>query len=163
MKEIAQAADGWKDEFAKDLGLSDDQKQKIQDVLGKAKADNEKERSAAKAAFEAFKKDQFSMEDVAPESDVGARARARAEGMIATAKQITDILTPDQRTKLADKLEAKTGDTAHGSAADVIQQGIVAGYRAGAVGGWGGGYARGGVAVAGGVGGVVGGYGPGIW
>ncbi len=186
MKEIGDASHSWFDQFAKDLNLSDDQKSKIQDVLAKGKPGLEKEIALDKSAFDAFKTNHFSMDELVPVSEVGDKTRARAERMVANAKEIASILTPEQRSALADRIESKFGENKVGqvSAGEDVgnsQQAFVAraggfraggvgaaGFRAGAVGGWGGGYGvRGGYAAVGGGYGVgypmVGGYGPGIW
>ena len=175
MKELKEGSEGWRDQLAKDLGLSDDQRQRIDDVVSKAKPQLKEERAMAKKIFEAFKGDDFSVEKVAPVGDVGERTRARAESMIGVAKELVDILSPEQRDVLAKKIEgriAKKHAHHHGATTsaepddddddvDQTQQPFIAarggGFRAGRVGGWGGGYARGGY-VAGGVrGGYVGG------
>ena len=176
MKEIRDASGNWLDSFAKDLGLSDDQKLRMKQVLAMEQSDLQVDRDRTKAIFDAFKGDDVSIDKLAPESDVGPRTRARAEEMVAIAKQVASILTPEQRSRLADKLQAKreqTFDIQEPSTQDLgtSEQGFVVrggGFRVGAVRGWGGGYARGW-----GYGGVrtgyvagypfIGGYGPGIW
>lgn len=157
MKQISDALKGRLDSLATDLGLSDDQKSRIKDVLTKAQADNEVDRDRAKAVFDAFKGDQFSIDQIAPESDVGMRTRQRDEQMVSNARQIADILTADQRSKLADKIESRvegggssTGTpstmppSTRGENLGTTDQSLFVGggYRAGAVRGWGwgGGY-----------------------
>jgi hypothetical protein len=153
------------------------------------------DRDKVKAEFDAFKGDSFSIEKVFPESEVGQRSRAHAEKMVALAKEIADILTPEQRSKLADRIESKaafggapsTGTPSTGTPGTGTMPGIgtpstptpmgtsrqnfiaAGGYRAGAVGGWGGGYA-GRVGAYGGIGmgygagyPLMGSYRPGIW
>jgi len=170
MKELTGAASGWFQGFAKDLNLTDDQKSRIHDLLDKAKPQIDKERATAAAVFDAFKQDQFSVEAIAPMADVGPKTRARAEGMVALAKDITESLTPDQRATLASKIESKAADAAPTSGQGQAQQGLVAahaGYHAGAVGGFGGGYRGGSVtAVRTGYGAgypIAGGYSPGYF
>lgn len=178
MKEVADASAGWFDSFSTDLELSDEQKQQIGDVLARAKPELDEERERAKAVFDEFEKDDFSVEKIVPLAEVGERTRQRAEGMIAIAKELVDILTPEQRVLLAQKIEGVTAKSAAEKAitrtthqAIVVSGGSV---RAGAVRGWGGGY--GGVRVAGGyaargvsvrtgyaAGYPLGGYGPGVW
>lgn len=170
MKEIGKASGAWLDAFAKDLNLSDDQKSRIRDVLAKASPELEEERAGAAAAFDAFKKDDFSIEKISPVARVSERTRARAEGMVARAKEIMAILTPDQRADLAKKIESaareQVGTSQQG---DQVQQSLVArrtGYRAGAVGGWGGGVSASRTTVRTGYAAgypLVGGYGPGVW
>jgi Spy/CpxP family protein refolding chaperone len=172
MKELRDASGGWLNDMTKDLGLSDDQKQRLEDVMGKAQPQVAKERDGATALFDAFKGNDFSVESIAPESQIGSRVRARAEGMVTLAKEIAGILTPEQRAKLVDEMEAKAGAAGGGEETGQTQQDVVVRhgrYRAGAVGGWGGGFygrsARYTSVRTGYVAGYpfIGGYGPGIW
>jgi Spy/CpxP family protein refolding chaperone len=219
MKQLHDASAGWLDTLASELGLTDGQKERIKNDLTQARADNETDRDRVKAEFEGFKGDDFSIERVTPESEVGPRTRAHAEKMVALAKEIADILTPEQRSRLADKIEGRAAGGAPGTGAPATpspypgtpstgtpstptpvspsapsspvnpsaptpvtpntptpmgrsQQGLFVGggaYRAGAIGGWGGGFV-GGAARFGGVGWgmgagypFMGGWGPGIW
>lgn len=116
MKDIKDGAQGWLDSMAKDLALSDDQKTRIKDVLARSQSNAESDVDRTKGVFDAFKGDQFSIEQIAPESDVGTRTRTRAEAMVDAAREIAGILTEDQRTKLADKIEARTQGNAPGEA-----------------------------------------------
>ncbi len=190
MKDIRDGAKGWLDSMATDLGLSDDQKTRIKDVLDRSQSNVESDIDRTKAVFDAFKGDQFSIEQIAPESDVGTRTRSRVAAMVTTAREIASILTEDQRSKLADKIEARTEGGAPGetpstgkpstgtpstgtpSSEDVGTTDqdlfIGGGYRAGAVRGWGAGYGYGGGYYRGVRTGYVAGYpfagyGPGIW
>ena len=180
MKELTGAAGGWFEGFAKDLNLTDDQKSRIHDLLEKAKPQVDKERTTVASALGAFKQDQFSIDAVAPMADVGSKTRDRAEGMVALAKEMTDVLTPGQRATLASKIEGQAPAAAPSYAPPAApnygvgqtQQGLVAGrasYRSGAVGGWGGGYGyRGGSVTSVGTGyasgyPIVGGYSPGYF
>lgn len=116
MKEMKDSAKSWLESLGKDLGLSDDQKMHIKDVLGRSESDVESDIDRTKAIFDAFKGDQFDVDKLAPESDVGSRCRARAEEMVTNAREIAGILTADQRSKLADKIESKTeGNEAGGT------------------------------------------------
>ena len=132
------------------------------------------------AVLDAFKKDDFSMEKILPISEVGNRTRMRAEGMVRAAKELAGILTPEQRADLVKRMESKTtsgapeeevepGGAPQAEPRGETQQSIVVsrGYRAGAVGGWGGGgYAARRTTVRTGYAGgypLVGGYGPGVW
>ncbi|MBX3212366.1 MAG: Spy/CpxP family protein refolding chaperone [Labilithrix sp.] len=190
-KEIAEDSRGWLDTLAKDLALSDEQKQRVGAVLDKAKPALDEERSRASKAFDAFKKDEFSIDEVVPVGDVGERTRKRAEGMVGVAKELASILTPEQRRELAGKLEGRSHAGGHGAGGSattsaqpdevgVTTQPLVVarggGFRAGGVRGWSsggyvrGGYVRGGYAARGvavGTGYAAGyplvGAGPGIW
>jgi Spy/CpxP family protein refolding chaperone len=185
MKELADGSREWFEEFAKDLRLSDDQKDRIHKVLDKVKPDLEKERATVEEVFEAFKKKDFTVESVVPISEVGKRTRARAHRMVAIAKDIVPILTPEQRADLGKRIEKakeskeskgeakehehdKPGPSADDSMPGEAQQRIVAGrsVRVGAVRGWGGGYAARSTTVRTGYAAgypFVGGWGPGVW
>jgi Spy/CpxP family protein refolding chaperone len=145
MQERMEAMKMMRDALAKDLRLSDEQKMQIHEVLAKAKEEHAEERAMMHAALGAFKGDTFSMEAVAPVANVGERTRERAMMMFARAKEISAILTPEQREILANKIEGKLASAECERVGDV-QQGIVAAHRAGGyhastVSSWGGGYA----------------------
>jgi Spy/CpxP family protein refolding chaperone len=182
LKAVSDASGSWLESLSKDLKLSDDQKTAISKVLDESKPELQDERKIAMGAFDAFRGDDFSMEKIAPVEKVGDKTRARLARMIHSAKEITAILTPEQRAELADKIEAKAAGTKGSAGAqnpatstssepeitDEAQEAFVAGraaYRSGAVGAWGGGYmARGATVSRGYVGGYpFMGYGPGIW
>jgi Spy/CpxP family protein refolding chaperone len=148
MKALGDASKTWFDSFASDLGLTDGQKERIRTDLTQAHADAEMDRDVVKAEFDAFKGDTFPIEKTSPESDVGKEMRMHAEKMVAVAKQVADILTPQQRSKLADRIEDKPVSGAPIGAPVPLaplgtsRQGLIVGggYRAGVLGGWGGGY-----------------------
>lgn len=143
MNDITAAAGGWFDAFANDLGLSDGQKSRLRAVLATEKPELEMEHKSVTAAYEAFKKDYFLAEDVAPIEDVGSRARGRTLEMVAIAKELTDILTPEQRSALAARIQSTPSETAIPSPTSETQRDVMAGhagYPGGALGGWGGGY-----------------------
>ncbi len=116
MKQLKDASAGWFDSMASELGLTDGQKERIKNDLTQAKTDNELDRDRAKAVFDSFKGNDFTIEKVSPESEVGPRTHARAEKMVTLAKEIADTLTPQQRAELADKIEAKATKGAPGTA-----------------------------------------------
>jgi len=107
MDQMKRASKSWADRLSTDLGLSAEQKTRIKDVLDTTKSDLESDRDRVKAVFDAFKGDQFNVDQIAPESDVETRVRARTEAMVRCAREIAAVLTADQRSKLADKIESK--------------------------------------------------------
>jgi len=115
MKQLKDASAGWFDSMATELGLTDGQKERIKNDLTQQRTDNELDRDRAKAVFDSFKGNDFTIEKVSPESEVGPRTHARAEKMVNLAKEIADILTPQQRAELADKIEAKSKGGAPGT------------------------------------------------
>lgn len=105
MQERTTRAEGWFDRFARDLQLTDEQKTQVREVLDQAKPTLEQDRKIAARIFEAFKGETFSIDEIAPAEQVAERARAKARGMVAVAKSLTEILTPAQLQKLARKLD----------------------------------------------------------
>ena len=182
IKDLDQASQKWFDEFSKDLRLSEEQKHRSKDVLEKTKANLAEEQKKANELFDAFKGKEFSIERIVPISEVGERTRKRATEMVRVTKELADILTPEQRSELAKRLEAKSpseplkgvhmpkigGHQNEGELLGEAQQGIVVGrgYRAGAVRGRGGGYSARSMTVSSGYAAgypLIGGYGMGIW
>ena len=105
MQERATQAEGWFDELARDLKLTEDQKTKVHEVLSRAKPSLDQDRETAKRVFEAFKGEQFSIDEIVPMEEVGKRTKAKAKAMISIAKSLTEILTPAQLQQLARKIE----------------------------------------------------------
>ena len=183
LRELRKDSEGWLDGLARDLKLTADQKRRIGDVLEEAKPHADEECARMAKVLEEFKKDEFSIEHIVPVGDVGQRSRERAEGMIGIVKELTSILSPEQRVELANRLATKSTKRGHGSghgttadggeALAETQQSIVfgGGYRMGGVRGWGysSGYTRRSFMARGISTGyamgypLVGGYGPGIW
>ena len=158
----------WVDELAKDLNLSDAQKTRVADVLERAEPRVENERATAIAIFKAFKEDEFSMEDIVPVDEVGARTRSRAEAMVATAQELAEILTPEQTVALAQRIAPRKGGAAVQEVPGAIDQAITIrrGYRTGAVRSWGSGYGMRRTRVSSGYSAgypLTGGYGPDVW
>jgi hypothetical protein len=105
IQERSRHAEGWFDNFAQDLRLTEDQKTKVKEVLMRAKPSLEQDRENAKEVFEAFRGDQFSIDQIVPLEEVGKRTRERARAMISVAKSLTEILTAEQLDQLAQKIE----------------------------------------------------------
>jgi hypothetical protein len=144
MKALGAASKSWFDLFAADLGLTESQKERIQVDLTQATAEAEMDRDKVKAEFDAFKGDTYSIEKISPEPDVGQRTRANAEKMVIVAKEVADILTAEQRSRLADRIESKPVGAAPSTPSlfGTSRQGLVAGGRRGGamIGNWGNGY-----------------------
>ena len=85
MKQFADAAGSNKrvDEWAKLIGLSDEQKQRIRTELDSQSPGLKDEQAKAKEMFDAFRGDSFSAEKLMPERDVSARATEKAERVVA--------------------------------------------------------------------------------
>jgi Spy/CpxP family protein refolding chaperone len=98
MRQLATDADpkARLDEWAKTLSLTDDQKSKLGATAQDAAADVEA-RARVEHVLAAFPADRFAMNEVLPESDVGARTEKMLARMNHAADRVAAILTPGQR------------------------------------------------------------------
>jgi Spy/CpxP family protein refolding chaperone len=91
--------------LSKELGLSPEQRKQIATLLKDQRAGRTEERAQAKAkersALEAFKREDFQMEKFRPASEARADTVREENERISVLKKIADVLTPDQRAKLA--------------------------------------------------------------
>jgi Spy/CpxP family protein refolding chaperone len=101
-------------QWAEDLKLNDDQRDQIRAALRQsfASAQGGQPRSWAGRphpgkVLEAFKSDQFSMDQVAPARDVGQTATAMSQRFVDVATRVLPILTPEQRTIAAGKIRER--------------------------------------------------------
>ncbi len=150
------------DKWAKALNLTDEQKQKIGSILDEDRVDEKVEKDRMDLVLDAFTGDTFSMDDLLPESSVGPRTERMLDKIVDVAKQVTAVLTPDQRKTAAQAIrdrasgagaegggaQAGTGTTTGGTAsapasrAEAVgstSQAIWAGGRVGYRGGYAGG------------------------
>lgn len=96
------------EKLADDLKLTPDQRTQIATIVhdqmkahhGDFKEGHEK----GKAMMEAFKGDHFVMDEVAPASDIHAKANEMSGHFLGVVEQILPILTPEQRTIAAAKI-----------------------------------------------------------
>ncbi len=105
MEEHSRQAEGWFDNMARDLNLTENQKTQVKEVLMRAKPSLEQDRETAKEVFEAFRGEQFSLDQIVPLEEVGKRTREKARAMISVAKSLAEILTPEQLDKLSRMIE----------------------------------------------------------
>jgi Spy/CpxP family protein refolding chaperone len=102
-------------EWAKDINLTDDQKSQIKAaVMQKLQAGGEQAKHEWKGAkhhgeavMDAFKQDQFSLDQVAPAKDVGQMVGKMSDHLLSVAEVALPILTPAQRTQVAQKLRER--------------------------------------------------------
>ena len=112
------AAGAWFNKFAKDLALSDDQKEQVHEVLENAKKTRGSETGHAAIAekmLQAFRGDSFNPEAVAPEKEAQAHVKDHVTRMLDVSESIAGILTPEQRTKAAEKIREHLNSKACGS------------------------------------------------
>jgi Spy/CpxP family protein refolding chaperone len=133
--------------WAKTLDLTDDQKEKIGGIVGKDTVANDVARARIELILAAFPGDQFSWNDLVPESAVPSRTERMLTRMADVCSQVTAILTPDQRKLSAkairDKVAKSRGqETTKTTTSDLEAVGSTSqAFWAG--GGFGGGYATG--------------------
>ena len=133
------------DDFADQLGLTDEQKDDFRNAFQPIKNLLEQQRRTIHSALEGFRGEVFSVDTYLPANQVAARARRRAEMIISATATLVDILTPEQLQKLADHITASadvdqtSGGEHVGTATQAIWAGV-RGPRGGAVvagtGGW---------------------------
>jgi hypothetical protein len=149
------------DELSSTLNLTDDQKQKIADVLGPDSVAADVARARVELVLAAFPGDRFKLDDLlAPASSERERAQALADRIVDVAAKVTDVLTPDQRKtaaqRIRDRVSGKSGvsqTSARLESTDTASEpiwaaggraGYAAGYRSysgyGVAGGYAGGY-----------------------
>jgi Spy/CpxP family protein refolding chaperone len=152
------------DRWAKALNLTDEQKQKIGDIIGGDTVADDVARARIELVLAAFPGKHFKIDDLlAPESTERERVTNMMNHIAGITARVTDVLTPEQRKTAADRIRSKvsgreseegseTGKTsAHLEATDstseaiwmgggVARAGFATGYRGFASGGFVGGY-----------------------
>jgi Spy/CpxP family protein refolding chaperone len=99
MKQVSTDGDakaqlhGW----AKALSLTDDQRSKVAAIVGQDTAADDEVRERVERVLAAFPADRFAMDDVLPDSDVGARTEKMLTRMYNAAERVAAILTAGQR------------------------------------------------------------------
>ncbi len=107
---FAEDDDSWgmdADDFHRDLGLSDEQREKMRKLRESAKAEKESMRKAHKEQRDAFK-DLMKSDKSSSELRKAFQALQESKNKMATARfehrlQVRDILTPEQRKKMAER------------------------------------------------------------
>lgn len=132
------------DELSSTLNLTDDQKQKVSDILGQDSTAADVARARIELVLAAFPGERFKIDELlAPASSVRERAQELADRIVEVAARVTDVLTADQRKNAAqrirDKVSGKSGvsqTSASLETTDTAAEPIwVGGARAGVVGG----------------------------
>jgi Spy/CpxP family protein refolding chaperone len=99
-------------QWAADLNLTDEQRDQIKAALRQGFEANRggghgswaEGRGRGAKILDAFKRDQFSMDQAAPAMDVGLRASAMTDRFVGIAIRVLPILTPEQRAIAAAKI-----------------------------------------------------------
>jgi Spy/CpxP family protein refolding chaperone len=95
------------EEWAKTLKLSDDQKKQIGEILSEEAPMNKTARDRIDTVIDAFPQDKFSIDELEPHASVKDRVRDMAEHIVAVAKKVTAVLTPEQRKEAAEHLRER--------------------------------------------------------
>lgn len=110
------------DKMGKELGLTADQKDSLKRIITGLKEIREAEpafdqhRDTWNKILEAFKTDNFNLDEVAPMGDVQANVTEKIEGRLWAAEAIIPVLTPQQRATAAKRLRSRAqhvGDHHH--------------------------------------------------
>ena len=101
------------DKMARELGLTDEQKGKVQQILsalqeiGQALGVHEARDERWTRVLEAFKGDRFALDEVSPGEDVAEMVKKKIDGHLWAAEALIPVLNQDQRAVLAEKLRDK--------------------------------------------------------
>lgn len=101
------------DKMTRELGLSEEQKSKVEKVLtglrdiSQALGVHEEHAEKWSKILEAFKSDRFVLDEIAPAEDVEAKMKNRIEAHLWAAEAVIPILDKDQRALLAKKIREK--------------------------------------------------------
>jgi Spy/CpxP family protein refolding chaperone len=108
------------DAFAKDLGLDADQIATIEEGLKDLEPGLSSQRNTLHQIIEAFRGDDFSVEQILPLGDVSDRARGRAERIIHLTASLLDVLDPAQRAKLAEHIREAAQARSEDASTDAV-------------------------------------------
>jgi hypothetical protein len=108
------AGGGWKDRWA-DLNLTEAQQTQIESIVHSSFTGHRGEWKGGldrgQKTLDAFRGDTFAIDQVAPAMDVQAKTAEMTSRFIGIAQQVLPILTADQRTLAAQKLQARAAAT----------------------------------------------------
>jgi hypothetical protein len=108
LKEAKAAHDpkGDLDKLAHALKLTDEQKSKIGDILGRDEIEGKDARESLKRVIDAFPSDSFSLDQVLPAGHVREHTEKMADFIIEDARDVTDVLTAEQRKAAAEGIRS---------------------------------------------------------
>jgi Spy/CpxP family protein refolding chaperone len=102
------------DKLSQNLSLTDDQKQKVAGILESDQGADDEMHRRIETVLDAFPSDTFSIDQVLPAGSVQDRTHKVLDRIADNASQITDILTPEQRTTAADAITSKVSGSSTG-------------------------------------------------
>jgi Spy/CpxP family protein refolding chaperone len=139
--------------WADEIGMNDEQKEKVRAIIAEKQFLIDAVVGRLTRVMAAFDGEDFPMNQIAAGTDVEECVERLAKALVAMTGRVVDLLTPDQRKRLADKIAAATR-TSEGPAPTVISKSPSAHEGTGTTSSalWAGGYRAGGVGYGGGVG-----------
>jgi Spy/CpxP family protein refolding chaperone len=115
----AHSADALVDKLDHELGLNEDQKKELREIIGglkqvrDARPEHQEHRARMRRVFDAFKGDHFVLDEIAPlPDDLEQRIAKQIDDRLWAAEAILPVLDQNQCAKLADKL--RDGARRHG-------------------------------------------------
>jgi len=104
--------------WSKKLNLTDDQKAKITYILSEERERSERAHGHLDRVLDAFAADSFSIDQVAPAASAQKHTEKMLRRIVDVARDVTEVLTPEQRqiaaTVLREKAEGKTDESGSG-------------------------------------------------
>jgi hypothetical protein len=95
------------DKMAQTLKLTDDEKSKIGGILERDEGEGKAAHDSLKRVIDAFASDSFSLDQVFPAGHVQEHTEKMAGLIIEDAREVTDVLTPEQRKAAADSIRSR--------------------------------------------------------
>jgi hypothetical protein len=95
------------DKMAHNLKLTDDEKSKIGEILEHDEGEGKEAHDSLKRVIDAFPSDSFSLDQVLPAGHVREHTEKMAGLIIEDAREVTDVLTPEQRKAAADSIRSR--------------------------------------------------------
>jgi Spy/CpxP family protein refolding chaperone len=96
------------DEWSKTLNLTDEQKQKIGAIMSSDTVDNDVARARIRLILAAFPGDKLSLDEIVPANTAHERTEKMFDHIVDVAKEVTDVLTPEQRALAANAIRNAT-------------------------------------------------------
>lgn len=95
---------GWLNQWSQELGLNDQQKSQVQQILNQLRPTMEHHQQQMQRVLSAFRGQSFNIDQIVPQREATQEAREGAERIVGIAQQIAQVLTPQQRQLAAKKI-----------------------------------------------------------
>jgi Spy/CpxP family protein refolding chaperone len=103
------------DKMAQELNLSDEQKEKIQKIMSDYRIDEDVQLARINFVLTAFLSKHFKMDDLVPRNAARDCTDHTLDDIIEGVQRVTDVLTPEQRAKMADMIRSYTSGQGQGT------------------------------------------------